>query len=606
MGTVRPRTMQSRVDPSLEAKYSDLDTKYRLLANDRKAVHETATSKIAQNKAIIEALTQENRSLKQTLIASNKAQVQRPATMPASTRGQKQQRRNDEHDHLSAACTDGGLQMLRADVNRLKLKLDEARHQYNAKAQLLETREDQLSLVQKEIDRPEPVVEAGMERIRSLENKLDDASIKEREAVAIRNTYSAILGRLKDERVYFSSQINALTAANKAKDADLRQLEVYLQEAIAASSLVANEYGEYQEYCSIDKQSRRAALLRRRQEVEAAMEDEKRLEKLRLESRLHEEAAMKAAAEAAAQMRYDEDSSETEDDLGRSDAVFSRRRAKLEFFRQTAARIRDAYGIADITEFAHKTIAQPETRSRLQAQTVEFSDKLERLNKEIVQFHVLNSDAQFAADNSGSRRAVERVEFAISEEKFKNTSLRQRYQSLLTMLGLIGRGVDHIYDLLFLVNDSSPTSGVRLPQIPIAPDDSADEQERTIEAIQTRLLQIEQKLRVLSSKVQITEIPKEALHITQREHCVAVKDEGDLFAMLEGGPADVGDSSSVEVTREVLIDLPGVKQARDDFDFPTSNQLDVDHITTAERGAIKRRSELFAQRAQQKLQEQNH
>lgn len=122
------------------------------------------------------------------------------------------------------------------EVNKLKLRLDEARHQYNTKSNLLEQREDALALIQKEIDRPEPVVEAGMERIRDLENRYDDACIKEREATSVRNTYNAILARLKEEKIYFNTQISNITAMNRNRDADIKQLDTYLQEAIAASS----------------------------------------------------------------------------------------------------------------------------------------------------------------------------------------------------------------------------------------------------------------------------------------------------------------------------------------------------------------------------------
>lgn len=150
MATRAYTTQGGRSDPAIETKYKDLDAKYKLLVNDRKAIHETAENKIAQNNAIIDALTQENKTLKKTLISISKAPPPRPNTTPAGARLQKQtQKKVDERDQLSAACTDTGIQVLRVEVNKLKLRLDEARHQYNTKSNLLEQREDALALIQR-------------------------------------------------------------------------------------------------------------------------------------------------------------------------------------------------------------------------------------------------------------------------------------------------------------------------------------------------------------------------------------------------------------------------------------------------------------------------
>lgn len=45
--------------------------------------------------------------------------------------------------------------------------------------------EDQYRLTLQIIDRPEPVVERALVRVRELENKLDDANIRKKEAYSI-------------------------------------------------------------------------------------------------------------------------------------------------------------------------------------------------------------------------------------------------------------------------------------------------------------------------------------------------------------------------------------------------------------------------------------
>lgn len=67
--------------------------------------------------------------------------------------------------------------------------------------------EDQYRLTLQIIDRPEPVVERALVRVRELENKLDDANIRKKEAYSIQDTYNTIVNRLKIESLRFEKEI---------------------------------------------------------------------------------------------------------------------------------------------------------------------------------------------------------------------------------------------------------------------------------------------------------------------------------------------------------------------------------------------------------------
>ena len=67
--------------------------------------------------------------------------------------------------------------------------------------------QDKITLLHAEIDRPEPVVERALKRVRELENELDDASIKEKEAFSIQDTFKTIIAKLRKESLRFELEL---------------------------------------------------------------------------------------------------------------------------------------------------------------------------------------------------------------------------------------------------------------------------------------------------------------------------------------------------------------------------------------------------------------
>lgn len=124
-----------------------------------------------------------------------------------------------------------------------RLKLDEARNKRLKSIQAYKKNNEKYNELKAEAkligDDNNPYVK----RIKLLENKLDKAMIKYNEAMSIRRTYEQILSRLKEERAGYDNQIAAIQKSLKAKEHDLSEFKLLLQDSKQArmySELLVN------------------------------------------------------------------------------------------------------------------------------------------------------------------------------------------------------------------------------------------------------------------------------------------------------------------------------------------------------------------------------
>lgn len=59
-----------------------------------------------------------------------------------------------------------------------------------------------------------------------MENRLDKAMIKYNEAMSIKKTYELIVTRLREERIGYDNQLQAIEQSLKGKEQDLEELLV--------------------------------------------------------------------------------------------------------------------------------------------------------------------------------------------------------------------------------------------------------------------------------------------------------------------------------------------------------------------------------------------
>jgi chromosome segregation ATPase len=144
-------------------------------------------------------------------------------------------------DQGRATGKDSEIAKLEVQVQELRRKHDDVRHQCHFRQKELDTMQDRLKDLEKEMAKLKDDDTPLTRNIRTLENRLDKAMIKYNEAQSIRKTYEQIVKRLKEERIGFDNQLAAIERTLKAKEKDLEELVLMSHDAQHAKEVAKAE-----------------------------------------------------------------------------------------------------------------------------------------------------------------------------------------------------------------------------------------------------------------------------------------------------------------------------------------------------------------------------
>merc|ERR1719401_3184387 len=122
-----------------------------------------------------------------------------------------------------------------------------------------------------------------MRQIRVLENRLDKAMVKHNEANSIKKTYETIVKRLKEERMGFDNQLQAIERTLKSKERDYEELlllshDAYHAKEMAQAELHRFEQGVMEERNQRDKEvQEKKVLVQQRVEMNQRLEHRERM-----------------------------------------------------------------------------------------------------------------------------------------------------------------------------------------------------------------------------------------------------------------------------------------------------------------------------------------
>lgn len=120
---------------------------------------------------------------------------------------------------------------LTSELTFYKLKYDEARNNKLKSKEAWKKNSEKYNELKAEAKLISDDNNPYVKRIKLLENKLDKAMIKYNEAMSIRRTYEQILTRLKEERAGYDNQIAAIQKSKIAKEHDLAEFKLLLQDS---------------------------------------------------------------------------------------------------------------------------------------------------------------------------------------------------------------------------------------------------------------------------------------------------------------------------------------------------------------------------------------
>jgi len=425
--------MRGAVSP--QDQISELNKKLQLHEGDLKAYIEASNTEINQNNEQIASLRHENKQLHRRLadvingddkvidkaLGDRKIEKQALKSKPGREAVQIiDQKVCDSIKRLNA---------LKAETERKRKKLSE-----------LQTREH---LMTKDMNRQLSTSRGESEKAKSkrnIENQLDKAVLKQREAEHVKALYQKIKNALSSQALTFHSTLEEKEHRIAEADQELKRVKEMLVAAQMARDQAKQKLNENEE-----------SLIRERRERERALQE------LRL--RAEEKRGAEAIERRATRMESRTGSTPVNADPNQAVQVSSQElELKIKDYEVIYSRIKDATGVSSIDEAVSRFESQGETSRHLQNLKLENENKIAQLKEERLtleqNFNAFKySDAESLAKADTEFLAAQKE---LEEHKSLTVEFQEKLERQNKLLLNVRSGVQHLADKLDFVEGKLP------------------------------------------------------------------------------------------------------------------------------------------------------
>jgi len=382
----------------------ELKKKLTLLEGDRKAYYEHSQATIKSNKDAIAKLKKENKQLTQQL----------------------KELKLKYNTHVEEDTATG---TMKEKITQAKMRRNTLRHEATQKERRLEELRKQLHELELEEVHQEKNSGGGsaeMQKLRTLENRLDKATIKFNEAQHIGKTYKQIIRKLEQDRLHFDNNISDLE-----KTLAQRKEELVRVESMCVSACKARDETRKQ----LTAKEKEIAQARKQRD-----EEKTRLKALAEERRRQFEAMEKRLRMASAGVEQHSGEKETSDEA----------KEKLETYEDAMRRIRDATGATDVNEVVQRFLTQDDTQDhlkQLQKDNTELLHKLRQEHQKLQkQFEALKYSGE--ARNTGNQRMLSEFEAHLRDVEKRANKSQVSTERATKVLVALSAGVEALYEKL--------------------------------------------------------------------------------------------------------------------------------------------------------------
>ncbi|GMI36937.1 hypothetical protein TrRE_jg5505 [Triparma retinervis] len=373
----------------MEQQIEDLRERMRLLQQDRRANVDLLESNKSGNQEEVRYMREENKDLRVRL-----SQLQRA--------GDESQGENQELVHAQK------------EVLRMRAEYDSLKSLSNKHKNQLDKLKDEVKTCKLESRRPNQEDNPMTRQIRMLENRLDKAMIKYNEAQSIKTTYEQIVKRLKEERVGFDNQLQALERTLQAKQRDYEELLFLSGDANHAKEVSQQELQRVKS--AYDEETlRRETELRERHQVvqlrktmyDRAMKRESKRQEIIEKSIMEDgvdgegETALRASMSTGA---LDPGLLDAQRNADISAKAASNN--KIDIFENAFRKIKEATGVSDVNEVIQKIESQEGTSANLLALTKENQARIENLAESREKMQKSVEEVKYSSSGGGHRRKM--------------------------------------------------------------------------------------------------------------------------------------------------------------------------------------------------------
>ena len=326
------------------------------------------------------------------------------------------------------------LERMRKSHDDLKTKSSRLRHE-------LDTLIDQVKDLELESRRPHMEDNQYTRRIRALENKLDKAMIKYNEAQSIRKTYEQIVKRLKEERIGFDNQLQAIERTLSTKQRDYEELMLLSGDANHAREVALNELDRVRVGYQEERRLREKELRESHQMVQVRRQ---MLERMKQREQMRSQLAGQTGTfggDVSAQQAMQN---------ATANMIAKERmetRNKIDIFENAFRKIKEATGVSDVNEVIQKIVSQEGTTENLISLTRENASKVETLNEQKRRLKARVEEIRYSGVGGGHRRKmVDDHEDQLANSAARLERSRLKYERLSKGLIAMKAGVGHLQE----------------------------------------------------------------------------------------------------------------------------------------------------------------
>ncbi|XP_026883950.2 coiled-coil domain-containing protein 151 isoform X2 [Electrophorus electricus] len=474
-----PGTFSSgSIKPPIHNQIVELQRKIQLLEGDRSAYYESSQTTIKKNKSTILQLRLENKLLHKKLAEAlaGDEQVIREAF----------QNHGSEKAALRNMSAKAAVQVLDQKVCDKMKKLNAQKYITQTYRRQLDELHVQFERARKERRGPPSTEDTTKEgdsadvlpqkNLRVLENRLEKAQLKCKEAEHIMRSYLKLKQHLQEESLSFQSQLDQLEGEILRQKQDLRELQVMNNDAHLAKDAAKAELQRQEELVYGERRKREVILSQYKKQVE--------------ERRAQAERGERRAQRAA--VHLDELSSEAQHSVtggGEEDRAMSS-------FEEAFHRIREATGVTGTQEVVDRFISQQDTQKHLHEMKLQNETILQQLKEERDSLHTQFQELKYSGESklTSGRQMLEDCKQHLQREQQRRDGAKETLDRLTHLLNTVNAGVEHLTD--------------KLQHIPL-PKDGTVEQAVVdpAERILDLLRQAEWKLQQVQEELQDQDLP---------------------------------------------------------------------------------------------------
>jgi len=412
----------------IEQEIAELQRKFRVLENDKRAYSEDSQGIIRKQRATIEKLTRENRKMKSELNetrSSSSSQVENRIAMEKITKLTEQKEQLlMKMDAEAQNNTDLGATT--TDTQKRIFEVREEMAQHGGVKAALEN------------------AKAVQKQIRILENRLDKALQKFNEAIEANRALREQIDTLRRERVVFDDIYKKLENELHSKKKEMANIieqanAAYEARDSAQAQMAALKQQADKEHAEFEKEWR---------ELGKLIENDKKMKEFMRQKVRNREAETTKDMSASVSRSFSRPAKSSFGDTSKSIVAVSTGQEKISTFEEAFSKIQAATGICDIDELVQNFINAEDQNFTLFKYNNELSADIEKIEMQITDYkeeHISLSGSGTRKEDTDKVKILETLEEKWSDIDKKAVLYNDKYQDANQTLMHIRSGIESIF-----------------------------------------------------------------------------------------------------------------------------------------------------------------